>query len=72
MTKKLELIFALKHNITTAGLKKALLFTLAAFILQCGSFYAGQVNPHVVNIYAFPIAFWCARLFFAGPQYWFV
>ena len=72
MTTKPQLIFALKNNITTAGLRKALLFALAAFLLQCGSFYAGQVNPHVVNIYAFPIAFWCALLFFVGPQYWFV
>lgn len=72
MTTNLELIFAPKHNITTAGLRKALLFSLAAFLLQYVSFYAGQVNPHVVNIYAFPIVLWCALLFFAGPQYWFV
>ena len=72
MTTKFEQTLALKQKITTAGLRKALLFSLAAFLLQWVSFYAGQTNPHAINIYAFPIAFWCAVLFFSGPQYWLV
>ena len=55
---------------TTSGLKKALIFAFAALLLQLGSFYASLYNPHAVDIYAFPIALWCAILFFAGPQYW--
>jgi diguanylate cyclase (GGDEF)-like protein len=55
---------------TTSGMKKAVFFAMAAFLLQLGSFYAGQFNPHTTNTYAFPVAFWCAILFFAGPQYW--
>ncbi len=62
--------FWIKHNITPSGVKKALFFALGGLLLQLGSFYAGQVNPHTVNIYAFPVAFWCAILFFAGSQYW--
>ena len=60
----------LKHNITTSGMKKAIFFALGALLLQLASFSAGQVNPHTVDIYAFPVAFWCAILVFAGPQYW--
>jgi len=59
-----------RFGMTTAGVGKALFFSLGAFLLQWGSFYAGQVNPHTIYIYAFPVAFWCAILFFAGPQYW--
>ncbi len=70
MTTTLKRIFAPTQKMTSAGLRKALLFALAALTLQWASFHAGQVNPHAVNIYAFPIAFWCAMLFFTGPQYW--
>lgn len=62
--------FWLKYNLTTSGVKKAIFFSLGALLLQLASFYASQVNPHTVNTYAFPVAFWCAILFFSGPQYW--
>ena len=59
-----------KKTITTAGLKKAVFFALVAFLLQLAAFYTNQIVPNGHNIYALPIAFWCAILFFAGFQYW--
>ena len=59
-----------KQKITAVGLRKAIFFALAALCLQLGAFYASQVSPHSANLYALPVAFWCAMLFFAGPQYW--
>jgi diguanylate cyclase (GGDEF)-like protein/PAS domain S-box-containing protein len=70
MPTSIEQPFVLNNTITKNGLKTAILIALGAFILQLGSIYATQVNPHVTNTYALPIALWCAILFFVGRQYW--
>lgn len=62
--------FWLKYNITTSGMKKAVFFAFAAFLMQLGTFYVTQTGLHSGPFYVHPIVFWCAILFFTGPQYW--